>query len=367
MGEAPPDQSHTIVLSIDGLRASSLGAYGATSYGTPALDRFAAESTLYEWTYADTHDPDDLYRILSDDPLFATPSAQLVTDDRNQPTERFAQRFAKRWLHTAGAPEEPANSIAETALAGVFGEFAEAVAEAASSAAANEPLFAWLHTRGLYGPWDAPVSSYEALIDEEDPPVEPSAAPAVALIDDAEPEAGELRFAAACRYAGQIATLDACLEGLLDVLGGLFEGEPLRVVLFGLRGYPLGEHGQIGGVDQRLFSEQQHAPLLVRTASPADRFGRIGGPSKLSDAVRSILRNEAPEKPDLLTLASDHARVVLTANRLARLSTEEGSAPELYVKPDDRWEQNDIASLEEDVAAALLATPAIESRGEDSA
>jgi hypothetical protein len=41
---------------------------------------------------------------------------------------------------------------------------------------------------------------------------------------------------------------------------------------------------------------------------------------------------------------------------MLRAPTNAASTPELYVKADDRWEQNDIASLQEAVVAELLAT-----------
>ena len=41
-----------LVVVVDGLRASAFGAYGNTSFPTPALDQFAADSLLLDWCYA---------------------------------------------------------------------------------------------------------------------------------------------------------------------------------------------------------------------------------------------------------------------------------------------------------------------------
>ena len=38
-----------LVIAVDGLRAAALGAYGNTTFPTPALDQFAADSIVFDW------------------------------------------------------------------------------------------------------------------------------------------------------------------------------------------------------------------------------------------------------------------------------------------------------------------------------
>src|SRR5262245_7818697 len=57
----PPN---VLVIVVDGLRASALGAYSNTSYPTPALDRFAAESFLLDWFFAPSTELPAIYRAL---------------------------------------------------------------------------------------------------------------------------------------------------------------------------------------------------------------------------------------------------------------------------------------------------------------
>ena len=102
----------------------------------------------------------------------------------------------------------------------------------------------WLHTRGLYSSWDAPADLMASLIDEDDPEVVPSVVPPDLRSGD-----DDERFAASCRYAAQVTTLDPLLGGCLELIEGLYEGEDYRLIVLGLRGFPLGEHGRIGGVD----------------------------------------------------------------------------------------------------------------------
>src|SRR4029079_5327245 len=56
--------ANVLVIVVDGLRASALGAYGNTSFATPALDRFAAESLLFDWAYASAVDLKYIYHSL---------------------------------------------------------------------------------------------------------------------------------------------------------------------------------------------------------------------------------------------------------------------------------------------------------------
>lgn len=344
----PTPERPTLVLAIDGLRAAALGAYGQTAYETPALDRFAAEGVTHDWCYAPTPEPRELYERLA--PKLDARTV-VLTDDEAAVTPLVDAGLR---VVTVAAPEADtvAASIEATTYAAVWSGFAEAIAELAAE---GLPGLVWLHSRGLYGPWDAPITLVETLVDEDDPAIRPDVTPPDSEHDDASsPEACDARFAAGCRYAAQVMTLDACLAGWLDVVDGLFEGEDLRVIVAGLRGFPLGEHGRIGGVDPRLFSEQQQAPLLVRDPDPATRFIRHAPPTTLDDALTALLAGD-PVTGGVARLESAAATALIKPDWMVRRPAGEDAAAELYVKPDDRWEQNDVASLEEATADELQA------------
>jgi hypothetical protein len=332
----------TIVIAIDGLRASALGTYGQTTYETPAFDALTAESRTYEWVYARTPDPTDFYAALASH--LPTEQSVLVTDDK-EATAVIHPRFGAVVEIEPTTPTEPAPTIEDTTTAATWAAMAEALVEA--NATGSQLI--WLHTSGLYSPWDAPAELMESLIDEDDPEITPDVTPPdVVTHDDDE------RFAASCRYSAQVMTLDACLGGLLDIVDGVYEGEDYRLIVLGLRGFPLGEHGRIGGVDQRLFSEQQHTPLLVREPGADARLDRSATPSTLDAVVSGLLAGtKLPSGP--VVLSSSDSKVIISEEWLLRAPADSASTPELYVKPDDRWEQNDIASLEEELTAELLA------------
>lgn len=342
------DSTPTIFATVDGLRAAALGAYGQTSYETPALDAFAAEGTTYEFAYAPTADPSEVFAQML--PRMKQRSLILATDEPSL-ADRFGDHFRSNSVINLTWPDQVATTIDQMSIANVWASFAEAAVAAFATEEAQSKVL-WLHTKGFYGPWDAPPELFEPLCDEEDPEVTAQVAP-----PECEPEAKEAadaRFAASCRYAAQTMALDACFGGWLDVIDALFEGIEHRVVLSGTRGFSLGEHGQIGGTDSRLFSEQQHVPLLVRDSGPARRFMRRSSPTCLVQALLEEIGCGTPEEDAALVRSwSSSARTVRNNDWLLRKPVN-GNA-ELYVWPDDRWEQNDVASLRPAVVEELLA------------
>ncbi len=341
------DAIPTIVIAIDGLRASALGAYGQTAYETPSLDALAAESRTHDWVYARTPDPADFYAALASQ--VTAEGSVLVTSDAKM-TASIHPRFGRVIDVQPTGYGEIAARIEDTQMAASWAEMVVRLFDAKEAGAG----LVWLHARGLYGAWDAPAELMATLIDEDDPPVVPSVTPPDQVTGD-----DDERFAASCRYAAQVMVFDPSVGGCLELIEGLYEGEDYRLILLGLRGFPLGEHGRIGGVDERLYSEQQHVPLLVRDPGVAGRFDRSAAPVALDAVVAALLAEAQPPRGAVL-LHSTTARVVVTDEWLLRAPASAVETPELYVKPDDRWEQNDVASLEEEVVAGLLATLAAE-------
>ncbi len=118
----------------------------------------------------------------------------------------------------------------------------------------------WIHTRGLYGPWDAPLGMRAELLDEEDPAPAEYVDPPVSILDVDDPDE-LLRHRVA--YAAQIAVLDACLGGLVDALEGFYRESETLIMVMGSRGFALGEHRAIGTECKALFSERLHLPWLL--------------------------------------------------------------------------------------------------------
>lgn len=354
-----------IVLSIDGLRASALGAYGNTWRPTSALDRFACESLLVEHAYADLEDISELMTRYPPGLYDNRLESQLVSDDPAILSQlgNFCFTSSSKIAHAEVA--EPAKSIGETRLAAMFGMFADAVA-GLQSTGESSPLL-WLHSQGLAGPWDAPTALIEELVEEDDPTPAVSVEPATGRVDRRDDP--DTVFAAACRYAAQVSVLDACLEGWLDFVEELFADQPPTIVLLGTRGYALGEHGAIGLDEPGPYNESRHVPLLIRSAgatAPGRRYAEglvglsqllpqlLGRLDAITDGELEVEHCFYPPE-EKLALPGRSAEALLTPDwRLIR--PKDRSLPaELYVAPDDRWQANDIASLERGIVVELEA------------
>jgi arylsulfatase A-like enzyme len=138
------------------------------------------------------------------------------------------------------------------------------------------------------------------------------------------------------------------------------------------RGYPLGEHRVVGAADDRLYNELVHVPLLVgssegvgafaRTNSlvvPADVFATVcdwfGSPSAESPWAASLLPSlrQAGDvaSRDRVALRIGEDRALRTAGWQVRI--DEDDRAELFAKPDDRWEVNEVSARCADITSAM--------------
>lgn len=338
-------QRKAIVLSIDGLGARALGAYGNGWYETAHFDQLAAQGLLIEQVHA-TH-PDSIAdlggaceELLNERQV----EVQLLTDERAV-CDTFRDGVASATLLSPQCGAEPVVDWTESELARFFSAAVEAVEELQSG------QLLLLHTGALARCWDAPLEYREALRDEEDPePNDSTGTPSVRLAQDADPD--EL-LAWQINYGAQIKVLDQCLGVLLDLIDELPAEEQPLLVVTSPRGYPLGEHRVVGYPEPLLYDELVHVPGLIRM--PASHLATVRAPDLMkvselyllaADYVRSQVSafNRFVENP----FPGEQASVVAKAGELVALRTAEwklisgGERTELFVKPDDRWEQNDV-------------------------
>ena len=170
--------------------------------------------------------------------------------------------------------------------------------------------------------------------------------------------------------AAQVMLLDEFLGVILD----LMEREPIwESTLFCLvspRGCALGEHGLVGPGAQ-LFNESVHVPLLIRPPTTNNRWqaartGRLTQVHTLSELVQEwLLRsdcfaerltNAARIRPDKLTevvliVSNEHESIQTHAWKLIRSKM---GGVQLFAKPDDRYEVNDVSNLCPDIIRKLM-------------
>jgi arylsulfatase A-like enzyme len=395
-------KSSIVVVSVDGLRASSLGAYGNTSFPTPSLDEFAAESFLFDECYAPAIDLPGIYRSLwqSHHPhrptagckpgeslpaIFASRGyvTSLITDDSDLATFNTGE-FHETILEGASTrhhdPQARAREVTETRAARLFAAACEMLLSKKQAA----PRLVWLHSKGMYGEWDAPLELQQSLRDEGDPrPVESALPPDLTTGHADDPDAA---FQYGCAYAAQVMVLDECWKAFISAIGAVERRDRWMVSLIGTRGFPLGEHGRIGGVDSRLYGEQLHVPWIIRFPSGLGRLGRSSAlashldllptvargldetnPTTLANAdgmnVAPLARSARAQWRDALFSVSPTSRAIRTSGWCLRQDVQFGasgetpfidqSGGELYVRPDDRWEANDVAKLCSDTLETL--------------
>ena len=375
-------QPNLVCVVVDRLHAGMLGAYGNSWIKTRHFDRLASSSLLFDQAVVDHPKLDRIYRSY----WFGQPAAAerdavgaslprllaargwhtaLITDEPQLAAFSGIDDFAERVTIEPRGADRLASDLEETALVRLF------AATAKWLAAPREPFCLWVHAQAMGGPWDAPYEMRVQYADEEDPPPpEFFAPPELRLPADYDPD--EL-LGITHAYCGQVALMDHCLGQLAERLDAPHLAERTQLTLLGARGFPLGEHLRVGPCDNALYNELVQTPWILRfpeelgrltrtqaLVRPADLGGTLldwltidradfaGG---RSTSLLGLIRGEQNAVRDRIVLRSTHDRALRTRAWLLR-EPDEGPA-ELYAKPGDRWEVNEVASLCPEVVAGL--------------
>jgi len=374
---------NAICLVIDRLQSGFLGAYGNTWIETPVFDRLAAESFVFDGMLVDSPHLAPLYRslwqglhalapVVENRPTLpgilreAGVNSTLLTDERAVVEHPLAIEFDDciqidpPWQSLMAAE----GAYEETHLARCFLQIIDWVQTA------KQPFFLWCHLGSLGATWDAPPECRERYWDESDPPLL-----ATADVPDRMLKAGfdpDELLVYTQAYAGQIALLDACLGGFLEVLDEHSAAHKTMLMLSAARGFPMGEHLRLGPCDGALHGELVHVPLLWRFP---DRLGALARSQALvepADLWATLLDcwhvTDRPPSPTGITLMPLVREETLAArNRLVVAGPGQERAIrtpawylrkteplELYAKPDDLWEVNNVAVRCQEVVDCLL-------------
>lgn len=369
-----------LVVTVDRLPAWILPAYGATWVAMPAVSGLAARGLVLDGLVATTDEPGETARALmgwlADR---AGRGAAIVTDE---PRIAAMPEACDTTVVPIGRPAGVASDEAAAHLARLF-------AAAAGRALERRHDVLWCHASGLGVCWDAPDEFREAYVDPEDPPPPPGAdVPNLVVTADTDPDLiTGLRHV----FAAQLTLLDRCVGRLVEAAG-----ESATILLVGLRGMPLGLHGRVGPGPIRPSGELVHLPaILVDGAArmAGQRFGGLVIPADLGATLAEAAGHPAPPAPadepwhgrslgSLLASWSEIGRdrvITATAEGVAvttpgwRLlaparADHGGQRPRLYARPDDFFEQCDVANRSAAVAdeLAALAAAAGEGRARDA-
>lgn len=366
-----PPQS-VVCLVIDRLSVGFLGPYGNCWVRTPALDRMAFESLVLDQCLAESPSLDHFCRACWQGlhpwggtlpagslmrQLGATSvDSVLLTDEPEVAAHRLAGHFDHLLEWPPAAAAEPVARLEDAHLIQVFARLFACLEEL------RPPFLLWCHLGSLGRCWDAPLELREQYCEQGDPAPYPHTA--VPHIVAEQPLDLDELLPAMHAYAGQIAVLDTCLGALMEAMADLPCGASTMVAVVSPRGMPMGEHRCVGPADDAIYSELAHVPMLLRfpegtgasvrcecLVQPGDLLAtfcdwwNLPLPESVGPC-RSLLplaREEEAEWRDRVAVAGAGKEQAIRTPAWYLRQTGQGEQAELFVKPDDRWDQNDVS------------------------
>lgn len=353
--------ARVVVLVIDGLGARHVGPYGNTWIETPAFNQLGAQSLLLQ-NMASQPSMSAAYRELwgptrtdGDWPsrLHARGvTTRLMTDDASVTDLASAGAFQEQTELPVAREDALAEEWSATHLAQFFAHAFELVTDLPSNS------LTWLHTAGLGSPWDAPYAFRARYADEEDP--EPSVSAQVPSLNLEEGYDPDTLHDIRCAMAGQVTLLDRCLHGLLAAVTEHALDQNTLLVVTSLRGFPLGEHGVVGWPVSRLYSELVHVPCFLRFPGQQQAMQRWMGLTEIGDLpplIEHWLSNEELNEINRAYSIRQNERELLLRTpvwfvRFPDVETSNRAGAQLFFKPDDQNEVNDVSDRCEQVVTA---------------
>jgi arylsulfatase A-like enzyme len=272
----------------------------------------------------------------------------------------------------------------------------------------KSPFVLWLDLFSPHGPWDPPQPYRDQYVTVE--PDEFEAGDEGDLVDDL-PEVDETQieieevaalidvpasavgdlineaelFRLRRTYAGAVTLVDRWLGRLFDAMGRMGRMDDTLLIFTSDQGEPLGEHGYVRRFRPWLYEELIHTPLIVRLPR-----GEAGGvrhqalvqtvdllPTIVSALglppvdpevspihghdLLPLIRGQKTKLRDYACLGMDVAEFAIRTHLWhlivpVEIDPDEPRSPELYRKPEDRWDQDNVIDQHPEVAEHLEVT-----------
>ena len=372
-----------IVLVVDRLSPSQIGAYGNTCHHTDAMNRIASQGILFDQAVSPIANLEASYRQLF--------SARSFSSTPASPEETWLAAVGRAGVETtfmcdrewlAESPvlggfdsvsrlsikplDRLASRVSQTNLARFFAQAIDRIESLPSQS------LAWIDCSGLAGQWDAPYELRESLADPDDPEPPQYYEPASFVFDtkDGDPDA---LLGVQQAVDAQVQMLDDFIGVLLDVLEQP-EFANTAFCLTSLRGYSLGQHGLVGPATTQAaqslplkygYSESLRSPLMVclpRNAASQPiheqsvRSGKLVTPAVVLSLIESFLcqadgqveswlasNSMLPDRDRAMVVVQNEAEIVLLTHAWKFMLNTQTDDCELYAKPDDLWEVNNVS------------------------
>jgi hypothetical protein len=387
-----------LVIAPAGLHLGYLGCYGNLWIDTGCLDALAAESAVFDQHISDCPCARGARRAwrtgrydfsLSADKLAAGPEASAdilsMLRTRRASSLLITDSPSADQVHDNNGWQKIHSIKAEKTTASYWGELRQLASESIRQLKSSGLV--WIETSFLIPPWFINGSSpgyFSSDSDEsEGESIEPLLKPKIGLVDSSD----ETTVARLQRtYAAAVSQLDRELGELSEELRSHDLYDSLMIIVTTDRGFPLGEHGLIGDSRPWLHEELVHTPLIIRMAHEVASGARISGLTQPVDLMPTLLEafdfdltSAGCRGSSLLPLIhSQQERIrdfacsglqvgdereysLRTADWAFLLPQHTNSGDlgpplrdrQLYVKPDDRWEVNNVLQHDLEFAEQL--------------
>jgi Sulfatase len=381
-----------IVIAPAGLQLSYLGCYGNLWIDTSCLDALAAEGIVFDQHISDapsakgawrawrtgrysfplsSNKDRDSFDVLATLRGCGIPSALITDSERTRPDDETG------W--------EKIHAISGKKAASSRNRLWKSAAEAVRQLSSKDRALIWIETNMLIPPWSLEESdgeNFSADADEEsEEPIEPLLNPTPGLLHSAD-ETTFLRLQRT--YAAAVSQFDRQLGEFLQGSQQNDLCDSWMIIVTTDRGFPLGEHGLVGDSRPWLHEERVHIPLLIRLPSAAKGGARIGALTQPVDLMPTLLeglgltpvdcqgfsllpliRGEWERNREFacsgLEIGGEVENSLRTADWAFLVPQDTGSGGlrpplrerQLYVKPEDRWEVNNVLQHHQEFAEQL--------------
>jgi arylsulfatase A-like enzyme len=384
-----------LVLAARGLHLGYIGCYGNEWMVTPALDRLAAEGIVFDQHYAEHPDRDEALRVWQTGCYaFPLPAGSFAATGPEFPNHfrRFREQEIAtvlitdqedRWPVDARSVWEQVHAVGSASSEGTTLERTiDAVLESIHQVVIREHWLVWADSGILLPPWNVPDEVRTAYTEEEeDKADDPS--PGEESRANSEPDIKKW-LQLQNEYGAAVTYLDSAVGLLLDELDNLGLSEEVLLLVTTDQGQALGEPDVRGEDHLELHEERIHLPLIVRLPGKAQAGRRIAALTQPVDLLPTLF--EAFGRP----VPAVHGQSLwpLMSGKTAQLrayacmglctgeavewalrtpewsflyslptsSADPSRKPQLYVKPDDRWEVNNVVQHHLELAESLEQT-----------
>jgi arylsulfatase A-like enzyme len=324
-----------LAIDVPALHLGYLGCYGNDWVATPNIDRLASESVVFDRHYYDCEQPQ---------PFAGTGHHLSLADAPNLGNILKENKIAFELV-------QGKDSLAVKSFQQVIDKTIKALADGRN--------FVWARFSSMAPPWNLRGDLLDSYCEEED---EPWPDPPHGPLEDGD-DLPRLQNT----YAAVMTYVDARLGTLIDEVRERGFAEDTLICLTVPCGLPLGEHGLIGYAQPSVHEEFVHLPLMLRLpgaeaaglrinalTQPVDLFAtwleflNIKPPPSQGFSLWPLIRDGISQvRPHACSRVCCGQEVALSLRTLEWAfllpMVDDSSEPgRLYVKPDDRWEVNDV-------------------------